>query len=122
MPLPLLQLTSWIWSAACGPSGCDATTFTGHLAGLAAPILLAWAAAGAHDVYRMVNAHLEPPERRLYAIATALRALGGLLVAIGIVAGITSLIAPAMLAAAATLVVGSTWFERGARARRPEAT
>jgi hypothetical protein len=115
-------VTSWLWSAACGSGGCDASTLTSHLAGLAAPILLVWAAIGAHDVYRMATAKLNPSERRLYAIATALRALGGLLVAIGVAAGITTDIAPAMLATAVTLVVGSTYFERGARSARPEPT
>src|SRR5579871_3695333 len=89
---------------------------------LVVPVLLLWVAIGAHDVYRLVTVRLSADERRLFEITTGLRVIAGLLLAIGAAAGIATAVAPAMLAAAATLVTGSTWFEHSARTIRPEVT
>ncbi len=113
VPVPLLQLSGWLF----GPS---ASIFGGDPGRWAAPLLLLWAAVGAHDVYRLMTVRLTDHERRLFEITTALRVIAGFLIAVGVAAGITSLIAPAMLAAAAALVAGSTWFEHSARAARAE--
>lgn len=115
LPVPVLQLASWMFGATASVMAVEPSR-------LVAPILLLWAAVGAHDVYRLMTVRLTPYERRLFEITTGLRVIGGFLVTIGMAAGITSAVAPAMLAAAAVLVTGSAWFEHSARSTRPELT
>ena len=119
---PLFWLTTFLAGPGCSGGACAAPFAAPNLSGLIAPLLLVWVAVGAHDVYRLVTVGLMPVEHRLFAIATGLRLLGGLLVAVGVLMGVMSEAAPAMLVAAATLVVGSTWFDeraRGVEATRP---
>lgn len=116
--LPLFQITALLTGSGCR-GGCATPAFIPNLSFLIAPALLAWVVVGAHDVYRLRTAQLVPLEHRLFAIATGLRVVAGLLVAVGVLVGVMSEAAPAMLVAAATLVVGSTWFDERARAAEP---
>ena len=116
--LPLFPITALLAGAGCA-GGCTAPAVLPNLSFLIAPALLAWVAVGTHDVYRLISARLLPLEHRLFAIATGLRVVAGLLVAIGVLVGVMTEAAPAMLVAAATLVVGSTWFDERARAAEP---
>lgn len=113
---PLFQLTALLSRASCPGGHCGAPAALPSLAFLVAPVLLAWTALGARDVYCLALAQLAPPVRRLAQVSTGLRVIAGFLLAVGALSGITSEVAPAMLAAAAALVVGSTWFDARARA------
>ncbi len=112
---PILPLLAFLGGAPCQGAGCSASPPIPNLSGLVVPVLVAWVILGAHDVFRMSRARLGPVEHRLFGIATGLRLLAGFFVAVGALAGMDSSIAPAMLVAAATLVLGSSWFEERAR-------
>ena len=112
---PLFQLTAWLSQAACPHGRCAGPSAVPSLAFLVVPVLLAWTLLGARDVYCLARAELQPPVRRLVQISTGLRVIAGFFLAVGALSGITTEVAPAMLAAAAALVLGSTWFDSRAR-------